>query len=299
MASTSGSGSGSHTGASSSHGPPNPCNDIRNTSKSIMEICSSLGDLSNGSKYSLLFQHVSPPDTLPQTYSHGCNRKFNTSLLEKFPWLRHSPTLDGVFCGACALFLDEDKRKDNGALVNKPFSNWVKLNDVLKTHSKHLYHRDALQSAEVLKSTIENPASRLDIMVSSALQSRIAENKHILQQIVRAIVFLAKQGLPFRGDVEDVSSGKNPGNFLALLAMLAESDNLLYRHLHQPRARNATYLSPRSQNDIISIIGYDIVRSKILSEVRKARFYSILADEVSSHNIEHLCLCLRYVDDTS
>ena len=59
-------------------------------------------------------------------------------------------------------------------------------------------------------------------MVSSALQSQIAENKHILQQIVHSIIFLAKQGLPFRGDVEDVTSGKNPGNFLALLAMLAE-----------------------------------------------------------------------------
>ena len=39
-----------------------------------------------------------------------------------------------------------------------------------------------------------------------------------------------------------------------------------------------------------------MVRSKILSEVRKARFYSILADEVSSHDIEHLCLYLRFVD---
>lgn len=94
-------------------------------------------------------------------------------------------------------------------------------------------------------------------------------------------------------DVEDVLSVKNPGNFLA------ESDNLLYRHLHQPRARNATYLSPRSQHDIIAIIGYDIVRSKILSEVKEARFYSILADEVSSHNVEHLCLCLRFVDAQS
>ena len=124
---------------------------------------------------------MSPPHTLPQTYSHGCYRKFNTSWLEKFPWLRYSPILDGVFCGACALLLDEDKRKDKGVLVNKPFSNWVKLSNVLSTHSKHLYHRDALQSAEVLKGTIENPASRLDVIVSSVLQSRITENKHILQ----------------------------------------------------------------------------------------------------------------------
>ena len=164
----------------------------------------------------------------------------------------------------------------------------------MHTHSGHLYHRDALQLADVLKSTIENPASRVDVTLSSALRSRIEENKHILRQIVRAILFLAKQGLALRGDVENVCSNKNPGNFLALLAMFAESDSILCNHLQKPRARNATYLSPRSQNEIISVIGYDVIRTRIISEVKKARFYSIMADEVSSHNAEHLPLCLRF-----
>lgn len=62
----------------------------------------------------------------------------------------------------------------------------MKLSDVLKTHSKHLYHQPALEAAQVLKTTIENPSSRL---VSSAQQSQVAENKHILQQIVRAISY--------------------------------------------------------------------------------------------------------------
>ena len=90
-----------------------------------------------------------------------------------------------------------------------------------------------------------------------------------------------------------------PGNFLALLAMLAESDSLLHSHLYQPRDRNATYISPRSQNEIINVIGYDVVRAKIISDVKKAKFYSILADEVSSHNVEHLPLCLHFVDEKS
>ena len=58
-------------------------------------------------------------------------------------------------------------------------------------------------------------------------------------------------------------------------------------------------LSPRTQNKIISVIGYDVVCAKIISEVKKARFYSIMADEVSSHNEEHLPLCLRFVDENS
>ncbi len=195
--------------------------------------------------------------------------------------MRDRPTLDAVFCGACALLLREDKRRDKGLLVNKLFSNWVKLSETLSTHSKHSYHRDALQLADILKTTIKKPASRIDVSVSSSLQSRIAENKHIVRQITRAILFLAKQGIALRGDVEDVSSQKNPGNFFALLAMLAESDGLLHSHLYQPRAKNATYLSARSQNEIIGVIGCDVIRAKIISEVKKARFYSVMADEVS------------------
>ena len=119
---------------------PEACNDIGNLlhpTKSFNDICSTLDDLSNARKYSLLFQHVSPPDTLPRTFLHGCYRKFNISWLKKYPWLRYSPTLDAVFCGTCALLLQKDKRRDKGLLVNKPFSNWVKLSDALNTHSKH------------------------------------------------------------------------------------------------------------------------------------------------------------------
>ena len=76
------------------------------------------------------------------------------------------------FCGACFLLLPKNKQKDKGLLVNIPFLNWVKISAVL--NSKHSYHRFALQSADVLKSSIKNTACRIDVMVSSALQSRIA-----------------------------------------------------------------------------------------------------------------------------
>ena len=55
----------------------------------------------------------------------------------------------------------------------------------------------------------------------------MTENTHILQQIVRGVIYLAKQGIPFRGDVEKISSTKNPGNFLALLKSYAETDEIL------------------------------------------------------------------------
>lgn len=104
-----------------------------------------------------------------------------------------------------------------------------------------------------------------------------ATNKHILQEIAQAILSLTKQGLPLRGQLEQISSSANPGNFLALLKDRATTDTVLKQHLEQPLARNGTYLSPRSQNDIINIMGFDIIRAGIMKEVKEAQHFAILA----------------------
>ena len=130
-------------------------------------------------------------------------------------------------------------------------------------------------------------------MTNASIQVRMNENKHIIRQIVRDVLFLGKQGL---GDVEDFKSNKNPGNFFALLKDYAAMDKILLDHLNSPKARNATYISPSTQNDIISIIGNDFILSGIIAEINSATYYSVLADDVSCHNVEHLPICLCFVD---
>ena len=84
---------------------------------------------------------------------------------------------------------------------------------------------------------------------------------------------------------------------MAILKTLAEDDKILHEHLYTPKAKNATYLSPKSQNEVINIMGYDIILSEIVNRVKSAKLLSVLADEVTSHNKEHLAiLCLRYSD---
>ncbi len=46
----------------------------------------------------------------------------------------------------------------------------------------------------------------------------------------------------------------------------------------------------------MNIIGYDMLHAGIVEKVKVAKVFSVLADEVSSHNIEHLAIYLRYVD---
>ena len=81
-----------------------------------------------------------------------------------------------------------------------------------------------------------------------------------------------------------------------MLKTFAETDKDLFSHLNSPRAKNATYISSRSQNEIINVIGYDVILGNIIAEIKTAQYFSVLADEVSCHNVEHLPICLRYVD---
>jgi len=103
-----------------------------------------------------------------------------------------------VFCRPCAVLLG-DNRKDKDVLVNLPFSKWVKFSETLSKHAKLAYYHDFIQAANILKTSVENPSSRIYVMTDQA------ENMHIFFQIVHAITFLYKQGLPLQGDIETVA----------------------------------------------------------------------------------------------
>ena len=110
------------------------------------------------------------------------------------------------------------------------------------------------------------------------------------------MIFLAKPGLPFRGDVEGVQINKNPGNFLALLKDYAATDDVLFKHLNFLREKNATYLFSITRNNIINGIRYDLILTNIISKVKYTTFYSVLADEVMSNNGKHSPIYVWFVD---
>ena len=58
-------------------------------------------------------------------------------------------------------------------------------------------------------------------------------------------------------------------------------------------------MADRTQNEVIEILGKHMVLKQIVEEMRSAPYYTILADEVESHNVEHLAICARFVDKHS
>jgi hypothetical protein len=177
--------------------------------------------------------------------------------------------------------------------VNKPFSVWVKVHKVVEGHASNNYHFRAVRDALDFKRSIEQPERNIDVRISSDLFERIQENQHIVKCCAECILYCGRQCIALRGDNEKINQPGNPGNFLAMLRLLSNHDPVLKVHLETPRLRNTTYISPYTQNEIIDIIGKQMIQKSIIEEVVLARFYSIMVDEVTSHNQE---LCVRFVD---
>ena len=62
-----------------------------------------------------------------------------------------------------------------------------------------------------------------------------------------------------------------PGNFLALLKLLATTDDALSNHLELPAMRCVTHMSPQTQNELIEVMGKHIIIRQIVNEVKRAK----------------------------
>ena len=74
-------------------------------------------------------------------FMNGCNRSFQRSWQQRYPWLVYTKECDGGFCLPCVLFAI---RKSLGTLVTTPFNRWTKVSKVCGDHEKHCYHIDAM-----------------------------------------------------------------------------------------------------------------------------------------------------------
>ena len=75
-------------------------------------------------------------------------------------------------------------------------------------------------------------------------------------------------------------------------------DPLLSDHL-QFAKKNASYLSPVIQNELIALAGLE-VKESILKDVRSAGWFSVMADECTDvATLEQMSMCIRFVDEST
>ena len=165
-------------------------------------------------------------------------------------------------------------RSGLGILVNIPFIKWGKKSEYITPHATKKYHVDVWQAADDFIQKIENPQLTLSSVTQPNSEENLDKNFGILKCIIEAVLFCGRQCIAFRTQNESNLNGSvNPGNFLAFLKMVARHDDALMEHLSSRAMRNATYLSPDIQNELIHIIGKEIIQREIVEEIEDAKFF--------------------------
>ena len=118
---------------------------------------------------------------------------------------------------------------------------------------KHSTRRQkVMEQAYNLKQAVEHPHTTISAQIDSSKATNIEWKHDVLKTIAQAVLFCGRQCIALRGDVENLDTPENPGNFLALLKLLALHDSVLKSHLETPAMHCVTHLSPQIQNELRS-----------------------------------------------
>ena len=104
--------------------------------------------------------------------------------------------------------------------------------ETLKKHNVLSYHHAAVELSNNFAMSIEQPLTAINVILDSRVQANILRNRSLLKSITETVLFCGRQCIGLRGDAEGHScQGGNPGNFMALLKLIAQHDPLLQKHL--------------------------------------------------------------------
>lgn len=230
--------------------------------------------------------------------------RFQRNWLKLYHWLAYSAKAQGALCKVCVLFSQRvggKGRQDLGSLVVNPFSNWKNAKETFESHQKKEYHIKAMIKAENFTSVVKGRTTDVASMLDSVRQRQAKENREKLKPIVETILLCGRQELALRGTNDAGPVGleepaHNDGNFRAMLRYRAKGgDSYLLSHL-QSNSSRSMYTSPTIQNELVKICG-DIIQEKILTRIKRARYFSILVDETQDiSRKQQLALCVRYMD---
>lgn len=242
------------------------------------------------------YQILKCSPTQPKEYPiNSQKRRFQPKWMQEFPWIRYSVSADGIFCAPCLLF---SSARFNSEFVTAPFRDWKNAvgtaRGTLNRHSSSQNHIQCQERAIAFIAVMEKRKLSIKSQLSSVYDNQVQKNAKALVAIVDIIQYLVRQGLALRGHTWNKETKREGGNFSTMVDFVAKYSPELSSHLTSS-ARNARYLSPRIQNEFISING-DLIRKAIVEECNASLFWSLMLDETTDvSRVEQVSVCVRYV----
>ena len=227
-------------------------------------------------------------------------RSFNSNWYKGRPWLEYSTERDAAFCFPCRVF---GVNQSSTTFTEEGFNDWKHALDgwnLIGTLHKCPKNR------RKLKGFAKHAASTCHANSFSAWQDKEArdaasftlgsiahksdnENRKWLEVIFHIIRYLAAEGLPVRGDDEnlDFSEGLSGGLCLDTIINLVFPLQPEIAALAKKIPRNAKYLSSDIQNEIIQVMA-NMVRNVHASRVKNSEIFTIMVDGTSDTNREEI-----------
>ena len=218
-------------------------------------------------------------------------RAFKPKWFSQWGWLHYDSCHDRAFCFICVKAVTTGKLcttsgniKDS-AFIYAGFSNWKDATVAFPSHEKSDTHKKAVEMVVTLPETTRDVGE----LLSLAHADEKAANRQCLVTIAENLRFLAKQGIALRGDDDEKEC-----NFMQLIKLRAIHQPELLKWLER---KTYKYTSPEIQNEIITIMALNVLRD-IASSIQNARFFTLMADEVTdAANQTQVAICFRSVDD--
>ncbi|KAJ6639798.1 Zinc finger MYM-type protein 1 [Pseudolycoriella hygida] len=226
--------------------------------------------------------------TFPKTNT----RAFQLGWLDRFQWLEYSVSHDAAYCFVCRQF-DVVGSKELAFKVNG-FSNWkraLEKNAGFVKHQQAVTHKSAMISWHERKTRIANNNGISELVSNTVLQKR----RFYMKTMIEILIFLITNEVAIRGSW-DIDNHKEDGVFRNLFEFEI-SHNKELRKCAEFMPKNATYLSPDIQNELIWTIA-KITRQQIVDDVLSADipYYTILVDGTKDRtNKEIVSMAVRYV----
>ncbi|KAJ8300399.1 hypothetical protein KUTeg_021918 [Tegillarca granosa] len=177
----------------------------------------------------------------------GVKRKLSKNVLVDNQWMRYSLHEDAVYCWPCFLFGRKDAKEK--LFINPTFE--------IRISTLYIYHGMAEDFLRVRNGVDES----IDVKISESRKNDVIANKHVLLKIIEVLLLCGRQNIPIRGHLPERS------NFVEILNFKASDDDILTEHLNS--SKREKYTSPDIQNEIINIMGDQILDVSLLSQMKQ------------------------------
>jgi hypothetical protein len=145
------------------------------------------------------------------------------------------------------------------------------------------YHKNCIITVQTLRHNVSSNTS-INLLLDQSLKDQISFNRKLIIPVIETIILCGRQGLAIRGHNDSGPLAlnfpiENGGNFRSILRNTLNHNKELFE-IRSKANKNAHYLSPTTQNEIINCCQL-VILNKIVSDINKSQCFSILADETA------------------